>query len=130
MKFIERSVLFLALACFVVGIAAGAVQTLVEPSAAEQKAMVFNQRMVKGGMIPISGEDRWATVYIPFDPGVTQPDDYAALAKAIDGLPGLGTPVFLQDRRKTTTVPEGYRLMLAATAQMRLDKIPEPPPEP
>lgn len=131
MKFVERTILFLALICFVVGIAGGAVQTITEPSAIDQMVTMFNSpKMVRGRLIPISGEDRWAVAYIPLDAGVVQPDDYAALRKAIDAIPGLGTPMLLVDRRKTTTVPEGYELFLSGTAQMRLYKIPEPPPEP
>lgn len=130
LRYLRRLIPLLVACLLLIGVT-GAVKTIVEPSAADQMVSLFNgPKMGQGRLIPISGEQRWVTVYIPLGAGVVQPDDYAALQKAVDAIPGLGVPVLLVDRRKTTTVPEGYRLMLSATAQMRLYKIPEPPPEP
>ena len=101
------------------------VETIIEPSADEQKVAMYNQKMIKGKLIPISANQKWACVLLPVNAEVDQPGDYPTLANEIGAIPGLGIPVLLIDRRVETEVPEGYELMLAVTAQIRMHKIPE-----
>ncbi len=104
------------------------VNTIAEPSADQIQQMVYNKSMRKGGMVRLPIGQKLAVVAISLAPAVTQAD-YPALKMVMEAISGIQAVSLLVDGRTPDSIPENTELRLYVDAHLRIDNLPEPPPE-
>jgi len=101
------------------------IQTIVEPSADEQKTEVYNTRMRRSNVEKLEPSRKYAIILLALKPAVIQPDSYTAIGAAIKSVPGIDNITLLIDGQAPETVPVGKQLRMVVDAHLRIDNAPE-----
>jgi hypothetical protein len=101
-------------------------QTITIPSAADQLAVALNSTLGnRGGSVDVGSDQKFAVVFVPLAPAVTQ-GDYPALKAAIEAIAGI-QPISLLIDGQMPTIPADMTATIKVNAQMRLRKTPVDP---
>lgn len=101
-----------------------AIQTISEPSAAEQQVVLYNTRMRRSNIETLTPSGKYAIVLLKLAPAVT-PANYAAIGQAINAITGIQGVTLLIDGQAPASIPEGKQLNMVVDAHLRIDAAPE-----
>jgi hypothetical protein len=99
--------------------------TITIPSAAQQLKAALNSTLGnRHGSVDVGSDQKFAVVFIPLVPAVTQAD-YPALKAAIEAIAGI-QPISLLIDGQMPTIPAELTASIKVNAQMRLADITPP----
>ena len=102
-----------------------AVQTIVEPTIADQQVDLYNTRMRRSNVETLVVGRKYAVCLIRLATAVNQPADYPALKAAIEAIAGVNEVTLLIDGQAPANIPTGKQLRLVVEAHLRIDNAPE-----
>jgi len=102
-----------------------ALRTLTEPSDDAKLLKLYNSGMAMSNPKVLDLDRKYAVCLISLAAGVTQPDDYAALRTAIEGVTGVTEIELLIDGQTRATLPAGKQLVAVCEVNLRIQDVPE-----
>lgn len=104
-----------------------AVKRLTMPTTDEQQRIIRN-RTREGNRVEMPTGQKFADVVLWLAPAVTEAD-FPALGAAIKAIPGIQNVTLMVHGEADDTIPENTKLMLCTELMLRIDNLPETPPE-
>lgn len=93
--------------------------TVPQPTAEQLRKNWQNRNSKNSKIVDIDVGQKYAVVSLLLSPGVTQPDDYAALGAAITAITGITGVKLLVDGDTVDSVPAGEELKMVAKVAIR-----------